>query len=73
MNNEKVMEFWRRRPFQPFDTRTSDGRIYTVDHPEFLARSRSGKFVTYTTEDDRTVIIDLGHVSALEVANTPAA
>jgi hypothetical protein len=73
MTNEQVMEFWQRRPFQPFDIRVSEGRVYTVDHPDFLARSRGGTFVTYMTEDDRVIIIDLGHVTALEVSNTHAA
>jgi hypothetical protein len=69
MSNEQVMEMWRRRPFQPFDIRVSDGCVYTVDHPDFLSRSRNGKFVTYTTDDDRVVIIDLSHVTTLEITN----
>jgi len=73
MQNEQIIAFWQRRPFQKFDIRTSDGRVYTVDHPDFLSRSRSGSFVTYTTEDDRVIIIDTGHIVALEVVNTPAA
>ena len=67
------MEMWRRRPFQHFDMRTSDGRVYTVDHPDFLSRPRDGTFVIHTTEDNRVIIIDLAHVTSLEVANTRAA
>ena len=56
-------------PFQPFDIRVSDGRAYTVDHPDFLSRSRTGKFVAYTTDNDRVIIIDLGRVTTLEIIN----
>jgi len=73
MTVEKIMEFWKRQPFAPFDIRVSDGRVYTVDHPDFLMRSRDNKTVTFTTEDNREVIIDLSHVTSLEVANTRAA
>jgi hypothetical protein len=73
MTIEKIMEFWRRQPFLPFDLRVSDGRVYTVDQPEFLIRSRHGRTVTFTTEDDREIVIDVGHITSLEVANTRAA
>ncbi len=73
MEYDKIKEYHERRPFQPFDIRTSDGRVYTVDHPEFLMQSRSRRVVVYTTEDDREVTIDAGQITALEVANTHAA
>jgi len=61
-------------PFQPFDIRTSDGRAYMVDSPEYFARSREGDVVTYyTPEDDRAVQIRVSHIVSLEVANRPAA
>lgn len=73
MTYDKIKEFHERRPFKPFDIRVSDGRVCTVDHPEFLMQSRSGRVVTFTTEDDREIVIDAGHVTSLEIANTPAA
>ena len=36
MKMDKIREFLRRQPFQPFEIRTSEGRVYTVDHPEFI-------------------------------------
>lgn len=70
---ERIREYHQRRPFKPFDIRLSDGRVYTVDHPEFLMQSRTRQFVVYTTEDDREVVLDSRHITSLEVANTPAA
>ena len=72
MNNLQITEMMRHRPFQPFEIRVSDGRVYPVDHPEFLAQSRNGHFVVYTTDDDRVIIIDLAHVTSLEVINARA-
>jgi len=61
-------------PFQPFDLRTSDGRAYFVDSPDYFARSREGDVVTYyTPEDDRAVTIRVLQIVSLEVANRPAA
>jgi hypothetical protein len=73
MTIDKIIEFWKRQPFSPFDIRVSDGRVYTVDHPDFLMRSRDNKTITFTTEDNREVVIDMAHVTSLEVANRPAA
>lgn len=73
MSDDRVKEFVRAQPFRPFDIRVSDGRVYTVDHPDFLSRSRDGSFITYTTDDNRVIIIDLAHVTSLEVVNTRAA
>ena len=73
MEYGKIKEYHERRPFQPFDIRTSEGRVYTVDHPEFLMQSRNRRTVIYTTEHDREVTIDAGHITALEVADTHAA
>jgi hypothetical protein len=74
MNQQRIIDLMHAQPFLPFDIRTSDGRVYTVDHPDFIARSRDGRTVTYyLPEDSRMVIIDMQHVVALEVANRPAA
>ena len=73
MTLEKVMAFWKRQPFAPFDIRISDGRVLTVDHPDFLMRSRNGRTVTFTTEGDREIVIDVAHITELEVSNTTAA
>ena len=61
-------------PFQPFDIRTSDGRGYFVDSPDYFARSRECDVITYyTPEDDRAVTIRVSQIVSLEVANRPAA
>lgn len=73
MKDEKIREFLHRQPFAPFDIRTSDGRVYTVDHPDFLMRSRDGKVIYLITEDDREILIDVQHIVSLEVANRPTA
>jgi hypothetical protein len=74
MESRRVLEIVDADPFLPFDIRTSDGRVYQVDSPQFLARSREGDVITYyTLEDDRAVTIDVKHIVSIEVANRPAA
>ena len=71
---ERIIELVDADPFQPFDIRTSDGRAYLVDSPEYLARSREGDVIVYfTPEDDRAVMIRVSQIVSLEVANRPAA
>ncbi len=71
---KQILELVDADPFQPFDIRTSDGRAYLVDSPDYFARSREGDTVTYyTPEDDRAVIIRVSQIVSLEVANRPAA
>ena len=61
-------------PFQLFDIRTSDGRDYFVDSPDYFARSREGGVITYyTPEDDRAVTIRVSQIVSREVANRRAA
>jgi hypothetical protein len=74
MKGNKIQEFIRRTPFTPFDIKMSDGRVYTVDHPEFISISRDFSLVIYQTpEDDRTIWLDVAHIVALEQSNRPAA
>jgi len=72
MDQNRILALVDADPFEPFDIRTSDRRAYFVDHPNYLARSRDGRVVTYyTKEDDRAVTIDLHHVVSAEVAKRP--
>jgi len=73
MKFDMLREFHERRPFQPFDIRTTDGRVYFVDEPQFLSQSRSREYVTFVAPDDLQVVIDIQHIESLEVAPTPAA
>ena len=70
---EHVKSYLAHAPFRPFEIRTTDGRVYTVDHPEFLFLSRDRSVIVYETEDYRIVTIALSQIAALEVANTHAA
>jgi hypothetical protein len=70
----RILELVDADPFQPFDIRTSDGRAYFVDAPEYFARSREGDIIVYfMPEDDRAVTIRVSQIVSLEVANRPAA
>jgi len=72
MRIDKVVEFIHRQPFQPFDIHMSDGRVYTVDHPDFVSYSRDGSTVSFwTAEDQRLVLLDSHHITGLAIANRP--
>jgi hypothetical protein len=73
INSNDVNSYMQSRPFEPFEIRMSDGRVYTVDHPEFLHMSRRGNVIYYSTDDDRLVTIAVSQITTLEKSNSPRA
>ena len=72
MQGKKVLDFMRRQPFVPFDIKTSDGRVYTVDHPEFISITRDHSILLYQTpEDDRTLWIDTANIALWKLRIDP--
>lgn len=70
---EHVKSYLEHAPFRPFEIKTTDGRVYSVDHPEFLFISRDQSVIVYEADDYRIVTIALSQIAALEVANSHAA
>jgi hypothetical protein len=68
-----ILAYHQARPFEPFDIRVSDGRVYTIDHPEFLAVSRNGNALYFSTDDGRLITIAIGQITTLEKRNAPRA
>lgn len=66
MNAATIREVLRRRPFEPFEIRMTNGEAHQVRHPEnaILAGSR---VVVDIPESDRIVILSLLHAAALEM------
>ena len=73
MKPSEIIDLLERTPFTPFDLRTSDGRVYRVEHPEFIMRSRDGNTIYLQTDDDRHLRIDSHHVVAIEEVNRTTA
>ena len=72
MTPAELIDLFDRTPFIPYDVRTSDGRVYRVDHSEFVMRSRDASSMYFKTDDDRLVRIDTHHIVAVEDVNSPA-
>ncbi len=78
MRPEDVREFLRRRPFQPFRITLTDGRTYTVQHPDLAMVGRSTVAVGLPRENDpdpvydRLVTISLLHIMEVEPLETSA-
>ena len=73
INVNDITEYHQTRPFEPFDIRLSDSRVYTVDHPEFLSLSRNGNALYFSTDDGRLVTIAISQITTLERRNAPRA
>lgn len=50
--------------FQPFVIRLSDGRSFTVPHPDFIAVGRG--LVLLVDEEDRSHILDALHIVSID-------
>jgi hypothetical protein len=66
VTNEELRKFHRAQPFQPFDIHLADGRAITVDHPEFLAQSPTGRTISVGLPDGSHEIVDLLLVTSLK-------
>lgn len=73
MNIEDVRSHLKTEPFEAFEMRLSNGRVYTVDHPDFIALSRDGRTVAFYTDDGRLVTIAVQHINTIEKLNRPNA
>ena len=73
INTSDIAAYIRSQPFDRFDIRMSDGRVYTVDHPEFVHMSRKGNVIYYSTDDDRLITIAVSQITTLEKSNAPSA
>jgi hypothetical protein len=66
MTVEQLRKMYAARPFQPFDIHMVDGRSISLDHPELLGFSKSGRTIAVGGPDDAIEIIDLLLVTSLK-------
>jgi len=69
MTTEQFTAVIRAMPFRPFRIHLADGRNLTVEHPDFIMRSPSGRSAILYKPDDTFEVIDLLLVAMLEVLN----
>ncbi len=75
MTTEQFVNTLRQTPFRPFTIHMADGRAFDVTHPDFVARSKSGRTVVVFGENDEFSVLDLLLMTELrvQVANGRAA
>jgi len=66
MTIEQLRQLHSARPFQPFEIHLADGRALTVEHPELLSRSQSGRTIAVSRPDYTIEIVDLLLVMSLK-------
>ena len=67
MTTEQFASTLRQVPFRPFTIHMGDGRAFLVSHPDFVARSKTGRTVIVFGDDDSYHVLDLLLMSGLEV------
>jgi len=69
MTIESLAQALHSQPFRPFRVHMASGRHLDVNHPDFIARSPSGRTAIIYKEDETFEVIDLLLVASLEVLN----
>jgi hypothetical protein len=59
MTIEQLRKLHLARPFQAFEIHLADSRTLTVEHPETLSQSQTGRTIAVAQPDDTIEIIDL--------------
>jgi len=73
MTTEQLKIAHSASPFRPFTIHMGDGRSFRVDHPEFLARSSTGRtVVVYDHANEGFSVLDLLLMTELEVHDPQA-
>ena len=67
---EQLKSVLHSQPFRPFTIHMGDGRAFLVKHPDFIARSPSGRTVIVYGDDESHSILDMLLVTELEVHPT---
>lgn len=67
MTVEQLVQMQRAQPFRPYRIHLADGRHVDVEHPDFVARSPTGRTAIVYKADETSEVIDLLLVSSLEV------
>jgi hypothetical protein len=66
MTIEQLRTVYSARPFQAFDIHLADSRTLTVEHPEQIAISRTGRTIAVARPDDTIETVDLLLVVSLK-------
>jgi hypothetical protein len=64
---EQLKSVMHAQPFRPFTIHMGGGRAFYVKHPDFIARSPSGRMVIVYADDESHSILDMLLVTDLEV------
>ncbi|MEM6553431.1 MAG: hypothetical protein AAF750_15040 [Planctomycetota bacterium] len=67
MTTEQFTNILHAHPFQPFSIHMADGRVFLVNHRDFVSRSKSGRTIVVHGDNDSFSVLDLLLVTELEV------
>ena len=67
MTSDEFANVLHYTPFRPFTIHMADGRAFHVSHPDFVARSKSGRTVVVFAEGDAHSVLDMRLMSELQV------
>ena len=70
MTIEKMRELIDAQPFVPFVVHLANGKKLSIDHPEFVSSSKTGRVIhVFHDPGDASTFIDVLLVTSLELKN----
>jgi hypothetical protein len=70
MTSEQVKQAQTKAPFKPFTIFLSDQRHFEIQHPDFLWIIPGGRSLAVALENGAMEVIDLMHVTSLQLHET---
>ena len=68
MTSDHLKSFIRAVPFQPFNVRMADERVFHIHHPEFISIFPSNRAaIIHSRDDDTFSVVDILLMTELEV------
>ena len=63
---EQVRQLMNAVPFVPFLIKTSNGKQYRVKHPDYVALSPKGGYLSVYADEEVSTMLSVRHIVAVE-------
>ena len=70
MKSEEIRNLLHAAPFVPFAVHMADGKVFTVDRPDFATLFRDGRTLFLNFEGSRFAMIDVPLILRIEGIST---
>ena len=71
MTANHIHNAMRAVPFKPFNVYTSNGRVFSIPHPEFIETDPNGRSAIVARPDGYLSVLDIHEITEVEIVPQP--